>query len=392
MAKQHEMNNNIFNNKINESLFNNTETNNLISLSSNEENTNHEKEENNINNNNNNNIKINSIKINVDIKTNFELNIIKNKVDKNCLICEEELTEEEIENNLIECYHGFCNTCLLEYLREKINNNEVINIKCPKYKCETILNDNFIKNHLNNVDSKLLNKYKKFKIRYIIFSSNKDLQVCPFPDCDSYAYKNSNNKYVTCYKGHPFCLKCLKPWHNNEICEAEEDENFKKWKKTREVERCPRCKYYIEKRGGCNIITCINCKYEWCWLCKKEYKPGHYGIGKKCEGLKYEKKPNDSCLNNKVLYYIRRAKTLFRFYLDFPYFFVLFISVKFMGKLIDKINSKSKYFHKCYAYTLLLIIFLLFFKLLFIGTIVLMIILFYWPFQRKVLNEYYDMV
>ena len=27
-------------------------------------------------------------------------------------------------------------------------------------------------------------------------------------------------------------------------------------------------------------MTCINCKYQWCWLCEGEYKYGHYDSGR----------------------------------------------------------------------------------------------------------------
>ena len=47
------------------------------------------------------------------------------ETNKNCLICYEELTFEELQNNFIGCFHGFCDDCLYNYFKEKINNNKV---------------------------------------------------------------------------------------------------------------------------------------------------------------------------------------------------------------------------------------------------------------------------
>ena len=61
--------------------------------------------------------------------------------------------------------------------------------------------------------------------------------------------------------------------HNLEI-------QLKNWTKGKRVKRCPRCKIYTKKNEGCNHMTCINCKYQWCWLCEGEYKYGHYDSGR----------------------------------------------------------------------------------------------------------------
>ena len=39
--------------------------------------------------------------------------------------------------------------------------------------------------------------------------------------------------------------------------------NIIKLTKGKRVKRCPRCKIYTEKNGGCNHMTCISCKYQW---------------------------------------------------------------------------------------------------------------------------------
>ena len=38
-------------------------------------------------------------------------------------------------------------------------------------------------------------------------------------------------------------------------------------------------------------MTCVNCKYQWCWLCEEQYNYGHYDSGK-CAGHQFTKADN----------------------------------------------------------------------------------------------------
>lgn len=218
------------------------------------------------------------------------------KTNKECLICEEELTKEELNNNFVGCFHLFCDDCYYNYLKEKINNNIVEKIKCPFKNCSFFLYNEFIERKIF-IDINLLKKYKKLlKRKQLMIDPN--IQLCPYPDCESYAKKIENNKFVSCIENkHKFCFNCLKDWHNNEECKIEEEKSFENWRDSKKVKRCPRCKYFIEKNEGCNHIICFNCKYNWCWLCLQECKPNHFDLNKKCFGLQYAK---SSCFSNRL--------------------------------------------------------------------------------------------
>ena len=124
------------------------------------------------------------------------------------------------------------------------------------------------------------------------------VKLCPFPDCESYAYQKGDTNNVTCVENqHKFCFNCLEKWHDGSPCKTEPDPSFKKWQKSNKAKRCPNCKAYIEKVDGCNHITCTYCYYEWCWICGNKYNYDHFtNISSSCYGLQYA---NNNCYSNR---------------------------------------------------------------------------------------------
>ena len=130
---------------------------------------------------------------------------------KDCGICENELTRKEMKKNSLPCKHYFCCDCYLNYLKEKIESNQVGSIKCMQKGCNSELDRNFITSQLSG-DKQLLEKYLKFKKRYEIYT-DQNLILCPNEFCESYAKKDENNQFVQCLNGHKFCSICKNPWH-----------------------------------------------------------------------------------------------------------------------------------------------------------------------------------
>ena len=222
-------------------------------------------------------------------------------INENCLICDEKLTQQESIDNFIECFHIFCNDCYYEFIKEKVNNNFIEGIKCPHHDCQTKLFDDFIEQKLLR-DIPTLDKYKKLQEKRQLML-NPNIQLCPFPDCDSYAIKEGNNKYVSCIKyNHKFCFNCLKDWHGEEKCDNLLDKSFEEWSNSSKVKRCPKCKYFIEKNKGCNHITCLNCRYQFCWLCMGKYTRNHFIYGR-CSGLQFTE---NMIYSNKLIIFLRR--------------------------------------------------------------------------------------
>ena len=217
----------------------------------------------------------------------------KNSNEIFCDLCFEDMTDEEVNENKILCGHLFCSDCYLNYFQDKIKNNKVGKITCMQHKCTHEFDEDFIISHLKG-DQILINKYKKFKLRSDLYN-DPNVKFCPIKDCESYAKKEGNNKYVTCLQGHQFCFVCSKPWHGRKKCSDEIDKDFKKWKKNKVIKKCPKCKMWTEKNLGCNHMTCAECKYQWCWLCGGKYTEGHFQIGGSCSGLQFS---DSELLNN----------------------------------------------------------------------------------------------
>ena len=202
-----------------------------------------------------------------------------------CGVCGDEIDYKDRTKVKLPCDHMFCKDCWFEYLKEKVNNANVYKITCMDHKCGYILQEKFVKDMLGN-DEILQQKYDKFLNRKKLMDSNKKIKFCPVPDCDGYAEKKKS-KYVTCNYGHEFCFECGNKPHGKTKCSVIIDEDFEKWKKQKLIKRCPYCKYWTEKNEGCNHMTCIQCKFQWCWVCEKECVAGHYSFGA-CKGLHFE--------------------------------------------------------------------------------------------------------
>jgi hypothetical protein len=267
----------------------------------------------------------------------------KNNENNECFICLGDLTK--FYN--LACGHKYCSECLSYYLKNRFNNSEVEFIKCPsdEINCQNI-SDSIIKELVSNEDYE---KYLKFLNREKI-KKNSKLIFCPFPDCESYAEfpieiikeikrdldigKNMRNdsdyisekilanssfvdesKFETydeeeltidqkkalslkkinleCQNGHVFCNLCKEKDHGNNKCAdfiEKEFGNIIKKKNNKNIKKCPRCNFYIEKNQGCNHMTCPNkeCNYEFCWICMGSYSNNHYRrVGTRCFNQMY---------------------------------------------------------------------------------------------------------
>ena len=233
-------------------------------------------------------------------KKNNELKEIK---ERECGICFEKI--DSPANVSLKCGHYFCIDCWTDYLKEKIINANVIKILCMQHGCTTILDSKFIKNILEGKND-LIEKYDKFLNRKKMLEQNDKFKNCPFPNCEGYAEKTGKSKYVKCNFGHEFCFECGNEPHGKKKCEEMLDKEFEEWRSHKIVKRCPCCRMWTEKNEGCNHMTCVECKFQWCWLCQKPYSSNHFSQGS-CKGLQFykeldQKKVQEKLAENRRIY------------------------------------------------------------------------------------------
>jgi len=130
------------------------------------------------------------------------------------------------------------------------------------------------------------------------------LKYCPSPNCSFIILceRILKKEPVTCGCGFIFCFKCSDfdvGDHIPATCEqietwlkkANEDEENLMWFKAN-AKKCPNCKKNIEKNGGCMHMTCNTsvggCGYEFCWLCRGDWREHGSNTGGNYSCNKYE--------------------------------------------------------------------------------------------------------
>ncbi|EDO47093.1 predicted protein [Nematostella vectensis] len=204
-------------------------------------------------------------------------------VSKECGICFGDFRENKM-TALMSCGHSFCTECWEFYLKSQISRGEG-DIGCPGYNCDVTL-DNV------TIMSLTPSWYPKFLKRKL----NRALEMtsswrwCPGKNCRQVVNgtelsPNSSAWSVLCKCGGIWCFKCGSQAHWPASCvEARKfyriAGNYEKLliNERKElinsvmVKNCPSCHYPIEKHLGCNFMTCVMCKTNFCWICLIDFK------------------------------------------------------------------------------------------------------------------------
>ena len=204
--------------------------------------------------------------------------IINDEISE-CSICFEPLNMNNLYP-LESCEHIFCIECIPQYINSQLKDMN-IRMKCPDLDCTSYLQYHEIYQFLEDPE-----EYNKLSLK-VAFQEMSDVAHCPQPNCQYSQIKEHGTDYIRCHTCRfEYCFACQYPWHEGISCEdfervfnehKKEETESNKWKLKR-TKPCPKCNVRIQKNKGCSHMTCRHCRYEFCWLCLKNWKAmGGYG-------------------------------------------------------------------------------------------------------------------
>eukprot|EP01087_Luapelamoeba_hula_P017506 TRINITY_DN5527_c0_g1_i1.p1 TRINITY_DN5527_c0_g1~~TRINITY_DN5527_c0_g1_i1.p1 ORF type:complete len:521 (-),score=79.55 TRINITY_DN5527_c0_g1_i1:6-1568(-) len=215
-----------------------------------------------------------------------------------CLICMDDIWYPSRKSYRFECCQNtYCRNCLAENYEVSINDGKCLELKCPNPTCAKLLTEEDV---AHVVKEEVFKRYQQF---CFLASLRKDPSVrwCPRKMCETPVQGGSaENLHLTCEKcKSEFCWNCNCEWHEGKSCKWAERRAKRKagtqGKQDKKAEQaikknsrpCPQCHAPIQKNSGCNHMTCVSCKYNFCWVCMGYFEGyDHFSKGK-CKGLQY---------------------------------------------------------------------------------------------------------
>ncbi|KAL4467983.1 hypothetical protein ABPG72_015853 [Tetrahymena utriculariae] len=207
-----------------------------------------------------------------------DINMKNNEDDDiECPICMCELYTESVLA-LENCDHVFHKECLLEYLKNKIQDRKA-QILCPDEKCKTEI---LVEDFKQLLGKEMYDNYVQYSLQSYVDEHGDEMSWCPTADC-KYVFafdENEDDAFFKCPMcKKEYCLKCRVIFHKGMTCKEyeitnkkdENDAKFEKFVKGKKFKQCIKCKFWVEKNQGCDHMTC-RCKYEFCYKCGGKYR------------------------------------------------------------------------------------------------------------------------
>ncbi|XP_005097488.1 E3 ubiquitin-protein ligase RNF14 isoform X2 [Aplysia californica] len=216
-----------------------------------------------------------------------------------CEVCFEEQAGEKFLR-LVSCSdHTLCKSCMGGWFEEQIKEGAVSDLTCPGYKCDKSVLPTEV---ASVVSPELYQRYDRLLLKNA-FDAMRDVSHCPRPFCQFPVVMDDNLGLCPKCK-HAFCGRCQNTYHGHTPCKlkadmfstickeyetsnasrkqelevrygkqviqrALEETRSERWLESNS-KQCPNCSTFIQKKDGCNKMTCTKCRAFFCWLCQQE--------------------------------------------------------------------------------------------------------------------------
>lgn len=205
------------------------------------------------------------------------------KPEDYCSICMEPKFRYECLD-IKGCSHYYCASCVGQYVEAKVEEN-VSSIRCPDPSCK----DGFLDPEMCQkiVKPNVFDRWGSALCEAMIGSMKF---YCPFKDCSALLLDEeggSDGQITQAECPHCcrlFCARCKVPWHSMSCEEYQklgvderdrEDLMLREMAKSCQWQRCPICKFYVERISGCMFMTC-RCGNKFCYGCGTTVTIDHY--------------------------------------------------------------------------------------------------------------------
>jgi hypothetical protein len=219
-----------------------------------------------------------------------------------CPICLEPAAEASMTTRLA-CGHRGCTPCLRSFVSARVRDGEVLErqLRCPfSADCRRELDLDVLRVVATPaLFSRLL------QLRAVRWqphpSSGMFIVYCGTPRCPPFlAPVPSSREPVDCpVCARRYCSSCQGDWHESSTCHQGREAWVQTFAKKQGWVGCPICGVIVEKRGGCNFITCTSARcnglVNFCYLCGEEVDAKAHNsqehfldgpFGSKCVGLR----------------------------------------------------------------------------------------------------------
>eukprot|EP00884_Botryococcus_braunii_P004214 jgi/Botrbrau1/13794/Bobra.0056s0044.1 len=191
--------------------------------------------------------------------------------DMTCGTCFADVKPDEC--TVMDCGHGFCNSCWQQHIRIQILDGKSRRLRCMAFQCGTVCDEDKVKGLIEG-DPDVLGRYERCLLESYV-EDNATVQWCPsVPHCGR-AIRIEGEQFCEpqCSCGTQFCFACSAKPHSPCTCQmwklwrekCKDDSETKNWMQAN-TKPCPKCSKPVEKNGGCNLVICL-CGQSFCWLC-----------------------------------------------------------------------------------------------------------------------------